>query len=312
MHEVGHTLGLRHNFKASTMLANKDLHNTEVTRKRGLVGSVMDYTPANIAPKGQTQGDYFTTTLGPYDYWAIEYAYKPVSGGSDGEKAELDKIAKKVATPGAGVRHRRRPVRLGGPVHQPVGPGPRPAPVRQGPHQAGREPAAQAGRLGGGQGGELRPAADGLRHDPRPVRRRRLPGQQVRRRHGRQPGPPGRPGRPRPARPRRRGQAAGGAGLPEGGHPDRQAVPVPAGAAPQAGPGEVVPLGQLRPVLRRRRRVPGERAGAGHPADRPRRAAERRHPEPAAEPGPHGQDGGQAADRVRGCSGRSPTACSPT
>ncbi len=99
MHEVGHTLGLRHNFKASTMLANKDLHNTDITRKRGLVGSVMDYTPANIAPKGTTQGDYFTTTIGPYDYWAIEYAYKPVSGGSDGEKAELDKIAKRVATP---------------------------------------------------------------------------------------------------------------------------------------------------------------------------------------------------------------------
>ena len=79
MHEVGHTLGLRHNFKASTMLKNEQLHDTAITRKQGLVGSVMDYAPVNMAPKGVKQGDYFTTTIGPYDYWAIEYAYKPLS-----------------------------------------------------------------------------------------------------------------------------------------------------------------------------------------------------------------------------------------
>jgi hypothetical protein len=100
MHEVGHTLGLRHNFKASTMLKNEQLHDTTITRKQGLVGSVMDYSPANIAPKGTKQGDYFSTTLGPYDYWAIEYAYKPLSGGPEGEVGELHKIAAKSAAPG--------------------------------------------------------------------------------------------------------------------------------------------------------------------------------------------------------------------
>jgi hypothetical protein len=100
MHEVGHTLGLRHNFKASTMLKNEQLHDTSITRKIGLVGSVMDYSPANIAPKGVTQGDYFTTTIGPYDYWAIEYAYKPLPGGTEGEGDELQKIAAKGADPG--------------------------------------------------------------------------------------------------------------------------------------------------------------------------------------------------------------------
>ncbi|QEL17355.1 zinc-dependent metalloprotease [Limnoglobus roseus] len=99
MHEVGHTLGLRHNFKASTMLPNEKLHDTTITRKQGLVGSVMDYNPANIAPPGVKQGDYFTTTLGPYDYWAIEYAYRPISGGTEGELSELKKIASKVADP---------------------------------------------------------------------------------------------------------------------------------------------------------------------------------------------------------------------
>jgi hypothetical protein len=97
MHEVGHTLGLRHNFKASTMLKNEQLHDTSITRKQGLTGSVMDYNPVNIAPKGVKQGDYFTTTIGPYDYWAIEYAYKPIHGN---EAEELGKIAAKIAQPG--------------------------------------------------------------------------------------------------------------------------------------------------------------------------------------------------------------------
>ncbi len=90
MHEVGHSLGLRHNFKGSTMLAADQLNDTSVTHVKGLVGSVMDYSPINIAPKGKKQGDYYTTTLGPYDYWAIEYAYKPIDGD---EAAELKKIA---------------------------------------------------------------------------------------------------------------------------------------------------------------------------------------------------------------------------
>lgn len=100
MHEVGHTLGLRHNFKASTMLKNEQLHDTAITRKQGLTGSVMDYNPINLAPKGVKQGDYFSTTLGPYDYWAIEYAYKPLSGGMEGELEELQKIASRGAATG--------------------------------------------------------------------------------------------------------------------------------------------------------------------------------------------------------------------
>jgi hypothetical protein len=98
MHEVGHTLGLRHNFKGSTMLTHDQLHDTKITREKGLVGSVMDYSPVNIAPRGVKQGDFFSTTLGPYDYWAIEYAYKPLSGGTEGEAAELKKIAARGAS----------------------------------------------------------------------------------------------------------------------------------------------------------------------------------------------------------------------
>jgi hypothetical protein len=100
MHEVGHTLGLRHNFKGSSMLKNDQLNDLNITRKQGLTGSVMDYTATNIAPKGVKQGDYFTTTIGPYDYWAIEYAYRPLTGGTEGEYEKLQEIAKKCAERG--------------------------------------------------------------------------------------------------------------------------------------------------------------------------------------------------------------------
>jgi hypothetical protein len=100
MHEVGHTLGLRHNFKASTMLSLKDINNLEKTRQSGMLSSVMDYAPPNIVPKDYKQGDYYSTTIGPYDMWAIEYGYKPLSGGVEGETSELKKIAAKGAEQG--------------------------------------------------------------------------------------------------------------------------------------------------------------------------------------------------------------------
>lgn len=98
MHEVGHSLGLKHNFLASGYLSHAELQDTAITKERGLVSSVMDYVPLNLALPGQQQGDYATTTLGPYDYWAIEYAYKEFD--SEAEEEELKKIASRSAEPG--------------------------------------------------------------------------------------------------------------------------------------------------------------------------------------------------------------------
>ena len=98
MHEVGHTLGLRHNFKASKVWSLKDLNDPEKA-KGCLVASVMDYSPTNIVPKDWKQGDYYNTTLGPYDYWAIEYGYKPLGGSTSGDVAELKKIAARSGEP---------------------------------------------------------------------------------------------------------------------------------------------------------------------------------------------------------------------
>jgi hypothetical protein len=95
-HEVGHTLGLRHNFRASTILKPEQLNDPKVTHEFGQSASVMDYNPVVITPKGQKQGDFVPTTLGTYDYWAIEYGYKPISGD---EEKELAKIASRAADP---------------------------------------------------------------------------------------------------------------------------------------------------------------------------------------------------------------------
>jgi hypothetical protein len=99
-HEVGHTLGLRHNFRASAMLLPQELNNTEITREKGLVASVMDYNPVNLAPDGTPQGDYFTHVIGPYDEWAIAYGYAD-SGATTtvGERSFLQKIASQAPTP---------------------------------------------------------------------------------------------------------------------------------------------------------------------------------------------------------------------
>ena len=99
-HEVGHTLGLRHNFRASTIHSWEEAQDSGVTARDGLTGSVMDYIPTNIAARGGRQGEYHQSTLGPYDYWAIEYAYKPIDASSvDGEQTELRKIASRAAEP---------------------------------------------------------------------------------------------------------------------------------------------------------------------------------------------------------------------
>lgn len=75
-HEVGHTLGLRHNFRASSIFTLDEINSDKVKGKKPLAGSVMDYLPTNFnTKKDGTQGDYGMIGVGPYDLWAIEYGY---------------------------------------------------------------------------------------------------------------------------------------------------------------------------------------------------------------------------------------------
>jgi len=94
MHEVGHTLGLRHNFRASRLLDERQLADP---RTQALTGSVMEYSPINLGRDGEAQPTPFQATLGAYDYWAIEYAYRPLP--PDQEAAELARIAARSGEP---------------------------------------------------------------------------------------------------------------------------------------------------------------------------------------------------------------------
>ena len=99
MHEVGHCLGLRHNFKGSTWLPVAEAAESNAAGE-ATVGSVMDYNPPIISPRGQKQGSFITRSVGPYDMWAIEYGYRPVGKPYKNEKDMLSKIAARSAEPG--------------------------------------------------------------------------------------------------------------------------------------------------------------------------------------------------------------------
>ncbi|MFN3530525.1 MAG: zinc-dependent metalloprotease [Bacteroidia bacterium] len=99
MHEMGHTLGLNHNMKASQLHLPKDLHNEALTRELGLVGSVMDYPAVNLHRDQAKQGQFFTTRPGPYDMWVIEYGYSTAVADAAAEEARLNAILARSTRP---------------------------------------------------------------------------------------------------------------------------------------------------------------------------------------------------------------------
>ncbi len=88
MHEVGHTLGLRHNFKASSAVPFDRVNDRDFTRRNGVSVSVMDYNATNIASDPAVQGYHVNPEVGSYDVWAITYGYATVPGAETAE-AEL-------------------------------------------------------------------------------------------------------------------------------------------------------------------------------------------------------------------------------
>jgi hypothetical protein len=75
-HEVGHTLGLRHNFKGSSCYTLAEINSEAFKGNKTMSSTVMDYVGVNIPYQvGETQGDWAMIGVGPYDYWAIEYGY---------------------------------------------------------------------------------------------------------------------------------------------------------------------------------------------------------------------------------------------
>jgi hypothetical protein len=76
LHEVGHTLGLRHNFKASTQYTVAEINSPQIKGQKPFAASVMDYIGPNMAiENGKIVGDVSMLDIGVYDKWAIEYGY---------------------------------------------------------------------------------------------------------------------------------------------------------------------------------------------------------------------------------------------
>ncbi len=91
-HEIGHTLGLQHNMKASSAFTVQQLRDPEFTRKWGTEASIMDYGRFNyVAQPGDNAR--LIPKLGPYDLFVIEWGYKPLPGAVEEERGELDRIA---------------------------------------------------------------------------------------------------------------------------------------------------------------------------------------------------------------------------
>jgi hypothetical protein len=90
LHEVGHTLGLNHNMRASQLHGLNDLYDLNKTKTVGLTGSVMDYPAINFSNRKGMKAQYYTDRPGPYDLWAIEFGYyQENDGAKDASRREI-------------------------------------------------------------------------------------------------------------------------------------------------------------------------------------------------------------------------------
>jgi hypothetical protein len=99
LHEIGHTLGMNHNMKATQHLSPEQAFDAEEVEERGLAGSVMDYPAINFAPSREQQTRFYLTRPGPYDDWLIEFGYSPALDDPEAEAARLEAILARSTEP---------------------------------------------------------------------------------------------------------------------------------------------------------------------------------------------------------------------
>jgi len=88
-HEVGHTLGLRHNFGSSSSTPVAKLRDKEYQAKHGHTPSIMDYARFNYVAQPEDGVTNLFPGVGAYDRWAIQWGYKPIF---DTKSPEEDKL----------------------------------------------------------------------------------------------------------------------------------------------------------------------------------------------------------------------------
>ncbi len=77
-HEVGHTLGLPHNMKASAAYPVDSLRSASFTCSMGTAPAIMDYARFNYVAQPEDEGVCFLPGIGPYDKYAIMWGYRPI------------------------------------------------------------------------------------------------------------------------------------------------------------------------------------------------------------------------------------------
>lgn len=90
-HEIGHTLGLRHNMGASSATPVDSLRDKAWVEAHGHTSSIMDYARFNYVaqPEDNISHDGIFPRIGDYDKWAIEWGYKPIFDTKDEKEDEL-------------------------------------------------------------------------------------------------------------------------------------------------------------------------------------------------------------------------------
>jgi len=92
-HEVGHTLGLPHNFASSQAYPVEKLRDATFTSEMGTAPSIMDYARFNYVAQPEDQGVSLMPNVGPYDKYSVMWGYKPIPDAKtpEAEQATLDK-----------------------------------------------------------------------------------------------------------------------------------------------------------------------------------------------------------------------------
>ena len=97
-HEVGHTLGFPHNFKASSMYPVDSVRSKTFVKTMGHTPTLMDYSRFNYVaqPEDGIALDDLIPKVGPYDKYAVMWGYSPIPNAKtpEAEKATLDKWSK--------------------------------------------------------------------------------------------------------------------------------------------------------------------------------------------------------------------------
>lgn len=91
-HEFGHSLGLRHNFIASTSSTLEQLKNPDWLSKHGITSSVMEYTPFNVGALLSKNGQYWNDKIGEYDVFAIKYGYSFLNSSNPADELPALKV----------------------------------------------------------------------------------------------------------------------------------------------------------------------------------------------------------------------------